>query len=93
MNKKEFEAAFNIFIDWEPSSDMDDAYDTYKDLVEQIAEGSDFVITQMFRMSEMNTRERVKWRMCLAEEGIEMTPTQVDEYIILLELALSQSDI
>jgi len=93
MNKKEFEAAFNIFIDWEPSSDMDDAYDTYKDLVEQIAEGSDFVITQMFRMSEMNTRERLKWRMCLAEEGIEMTPTQVDEYIILLELALSQSDI
>ena len=93
MNKKEFEAAFNIFIDWEPSSDMDDAYKTYKDLVEQIAEGSDFVITQMFRMSEMNTRERLKWRMCLAEEGIEMTPTQVDEYIILLELALSQSDI
>ena len=93
MNKKEFEAAFNIFIDWEPSSDMDDAYDTYKDLVEQIADGSDFVITQMFRMSEMNTRERLKWRMCLAEEGIEMTPTQVDEYIILLELALSQSDI
>jgi|TARA_B100000519_G_scaffold42240_1_gene32638 5,10-methylenetetrahydrofolate reductase len=93
MNKKEFEAAFNIFIDWEPSSDMDDAYDTYKDLVEQIAEGSDFVITQMFRMSEMNTQERLKWRMCLAEEGIEMTPTQVDEYIILLELALSQSDI
>ena len=93
MNKKEFEAAFNIFIDWEPSSDMDDAYDTYKDLVEQIAEGSDFVITQMFRMSEMNTQERLKWRMCLAEEGIEMTHTQVDEYIILLELALSQSDI
>ena len=93
MNKKEFEAAFNIFIDWEPSSDMDDAYDTYKDLVEQIAEGSDFVITQMFRISEMNTQERLKWRMCLAEEGIEMTPTQVDEYIILLELALSQSDI
>ena len=93
MNKKEFEAAFNIFIDWEPSSDIDDAFDTYKDLVEQIAEGSDFVITQMFRMSEMNTQERLRWRMCLAEEGIEMTPTQVDEYIILLELALSQSDI
>ena len=93
MNKKEFEAAFNIFIDWEPSSDMDDAYDTYKDLVEQIAEGSDFVITQMFRMSEMNTQERLKWRMCLAENGIEMTPIQVDEYVVLLELALSQSDI
>ena len=93
MNKKEFEAAFNISIDWEMSSDINDAYDLYKDLVEQIAEGNDFAITQMFRMSEMNTQERLKWRMCLAEEGIEMTPIQVDEYIIVLELALSQSDI
>tara|TARA_Y100000356_G_C11178506_1_gene245489 strand:- start:189 stop:470 length:282 start_codon:yes stop_codon:yes gene_type:complete len=93
MNKKEFEAAFNIFIDWEMSSDINDAYDLYKDLVEQIAEGNDFAITQMFRMSDMNTQERLKWRMCLAEEGIEMTPIQVDEYIIVLELALSQSDI
>tara|TARA_R110002020_G_scaffold81355_1_gene202190 strand:- start:90 stop:371 length:282 start_codon:yes stop_codon:yes gene_type:complete len=93
MNRKDFNRAFRIFIDWEPSSDMDDAYKTYKDLVEQIAEGDDYVITQMFRMSEMTVKERLKWRMCLAENGIEMTPIQVDEYVILLELALSQSDI
>ena len=70
-------------------TDMDDAYSTYTDLVEQIKSGNDFAITQMNRMSEMTPRERLKWRMCLAEEGIEMTPRQVDEYIVLLEIALS----
>ena len=44
-------------------------------------------------MSEMGTKERLRWRMLLSENGIEMTPKQVDEYVVLLELALSQSDI
>jgi hypothetical protein len=93
MNKEEFNNIFRIFIDGMPVTDMEDAYKTYKDLIEQISEGDDLVITQMFRMSEMSTRERLKWRMLLSENGIEMTPKQVDEYVVLLELALSQSDI
>lgn len=73
----------------ETGTDFDDAYETYVDLYKQIKSGDDFALTQMNRMSEMNKKERLYWRMCLAEEGIEMTPRQVDEYIVLLEIALS----
>lgn len=68
--------------------DLDDAYDTFLDLTKQIEE-TEGATTMMERMSGMNTSERLRWRMCLSEEGIEMTPAQVDDYIILLELALA----
>ena len=93
MKRQDFEKLFLAFIDSDsPSSDMDDAYDTYNDLLTQINDGNDFIISQMFRMSEMDTSERLRWRMAIAEQGIEMTPIQVDEYIILLELALSHNN-
>ena len=71
-------------------TDIEDAYDTFLDLTQQIKE-TDTAQTYMERMAEMDKQERLHWRMCLAEEGIEMTPSQVDEYIILLDLALFYS--
>tara|TARA_R110002051_G_scaffold233549_2_gene295117 strand:+ start:1451 stop:1747 length:297 start_codon:yes stop_codon:yes gene_type:complete len=79
----------SIGTDPNSTTNLDDAYDTYIDLTKQIKSGDDFAITQMNRMSEMSRKERLKWRMCLSENGIEMTPRQVDEYIVLLEIALS----
>ena len=73
------------------TTDNDDAYDTFLDLTKQITEKGDTALLMMERMSSMTSKERLRWRMCLAENGIEMTPSQVDEYIILLELALSFS--
>jgi hypothetical protein len=79
----------SIGTDHNSTTNLDDAYDTYIDLTRQIKSGDDFAITQMNRMSQMSRQERLKWRMCLSENGIEMTPRQVDEYIVLLEIALS----
>ena len=95
LKKEQFLELFAMLVEetlgHDPNSETDfnDAYETYVDLYKQIKSGSYFVITQMSRMSEMNKEERLHWRMCLAEEGIEMTPRQVDEYIVLLEIALS----
>ena len=69
--------------------DFNDAYDTFKDLLEQMDKDTESIL-HMMRMREMTTEERLRWRMCLAEEGIEMTPRQVDEYIVLLDMALNQ---
>ena len=97
MNKTKFISMFEsirddvLGTDRNSTTDNDDAYDTFLDLTKQITDNGDTALLMMERMSSMSPEERLRWRMCLAEEGIEMTPTQVDEYIILLELALSFS--
>mgnify|MGYP006125511077 CR=1 FL=1 len=97
MNKTKFISMFEsirddvLGTDRNSTTDNDDAYDTFLDLTKQITENGDTAFLMMERMSSMNSKERLRWRMCLAESGIEMTPSQVDEYIILLELALSFS--
>ena len=96
MNKDQFNQLFTVLVretgvDTTNSTiDMDDAYDTYLDLIKQI-DKNDSTAEHMARMITMNRKERLRWRMCLAEEGIEMTPSQVDEYVVILEMALSST--
>jgi len=97
MNKNEFTELFSILCEdtlgenRNSTTDIDDAYDTFIDLTKQLQKRDESLI-MMERMSEMNKRERLRWRMVLAETGIEMTPNQVDEYIILLDLAIATSN-
>ena len=94
MDKEQFNQLFNILVketgvkNNNSATNMDDAYETYLDLVNQV-EQTDTAEKHMNQMISMDKNERLRWRMCLAEEGIEMTPSQVDEYIVILELALS----
>ena len=94
MNKNNFTELFNSVREEtlddsrNSTTDLNDAYDTFLDLTKQIKETDD-ACEYMERMSEMDQQERLRWRMCLADEGIEMTPSQVDEYIILLDLAIA----
>ena len=96
MDKDQFNQLFTVLVretgvdNTNSTVDMDDAYDTYLDLVKQI-DRDDSTAEHMARMIGMNREERLRWRMCLAEEGIEMTPSQVDEYVVILEMALSST--
>ena len=97
MNKKTFIELFiqareeSIGSNSNSHTDENDVYDTYIDLIKQMSD-STTARTHMERMSEMTTSERLRWRMCLSEQGIEMTPRQVDEYIVILDLALFFND-
>ena len=94
MDKEQFNHLFTVVVretgiqNDNSATNMDDAYETYLDLVNQV-EQTDTAEKHMNQMISMDKNERLRWRMCLAEEGIEMTPSQVDEYIVILELALS----
>lgn len=94
MDKEQFNQLFKIIVrdtgvqNNNSSTNMDDAYDTYLDIIKQMSENDD-ATDHIDQMISMSSPERLRWRMCLAEEGIEMTPSQVDEYIVILELALS----
>ena len=96
MDRDQFNQLFTVIVEetrvdnTNSATDLDDAYDTYLDLVKQIGE-NESTAEHMTRMISMNSKERLRWRMCLAEEGIEMTPSQVDDYIVILELALSST--
>lgn len=91
MNKLQFVSILSKLIS-DPDltkTDMDDAWDTYQDLVEQLSDEDDSAGEQMQRLTEMNSEERLIWRTCLAECGIELTPSQVDDYLKIVELAIS----
>ena len=96
MDKDQFNQLFTVLVretgveNTNSTVDMNDAYDTYLDLVKQI-DKNDSSVEHMARMIGMDRKERLRWRMCLAEEGIEMTPSQVDEYVVILEMALSST--
>jgi polyhydroxyalkanoate synthesis regulator phasin len=74
-------------------TDMDDAWDTYQDLLEQINESEeDAASKQMYRLTEMDESERLIWRTCLSECGIELTPLQVNDYLKIVTLAISNAE-
>jgi len=94
MDKEKFNQLFTVLVretgvgNNNSATDIDDAYDTYMDLIKQLNENDDS-LGYMERMVSMDSKERLRWRMCLSEEGIEMTPSQVDEYVVILELAIA----
>ena len=89
MTKIEFTKALSASVTVSlTKTDMEDAWDTYQDLIQQLEEQDDSAGDQMQQLTEMNAKERLIWRTCLSESGIELTPMQVDDYLKIVELAL-----
>jgi hypothetical protein len=66
-----------------------DTYNTLKKIMkikdqDQLKELSNLII--------MNGKERLAYRMALASNGKELTPVQVDQYISMIEYALSHME-
>ena len=68
--------------------ELSDAWDTYKDAIDTLNYGSKINIEEMEALPLLDKDRRLRWRENMAEQGIEMTPTQVDQYISILELAM-----
>ena len=68
--------------------ELSDAWDTYKDAIDTLNYGSKINIEVMEALPLLDRDRRLRWRENMAEQGIEMTPTQVDQYISILELAM-----
>ena len=70
------------------SEDLSEAWQTYQEAVDTFNHGSKINIEVMEALPLLDKRRRLRWRENMAEQGIEMTPTQVDQYISILELAM-----
>jgi|TARA_R110002096_G_scaffold178356_1_gene355266 hypothetical protein len=65
-----------------------EAWDTYNDTLMTLDSGKQIDVMLLEALPDMDTEKRLRWRTSLAEQGFEMTPIQVDQYISIIELAL-----
>ena len=69
----------------------DEGYMTLLDIVSR-ASKDDAVMLEMAELTLMSKADRMIYRNSMAISGIEMTPTQVDEYISIIEYGLEYID-
>ena len=70
------------------SEDLSEAWQTYQEAVDTINRGDKMQMEVMEALPLLDKRRRLRWRENMAIQGIEMTPTLVDQYISILELAM-----
>jgi hypothetical protein len=61
------------------------AYDIYKEVYTTTDKQ---VLAHMYDLTQMNNNERKLYRMALACQGIEMTPNQIDHFLLSIDYAL-----
>ncbi len=64
------------------------AWQTYKNFYEICLDGDDATMEYMYGVVNMNATERLRLRNRIAENGFELTPSQLDQYIFILLLAI-----
>ena len=69
----------------------EEGYITLLDIVSR-ASRDDAVMLEMAELTLMTKADRMIYRNAMAIGGIEMTPTQVDEYISIIEYGLEYID-
>ena len=86
MNKEIFNDVMRDL--WGDEIDLSEAWETYSETMATKEMGEQMDIMLLESLPKMSTNKRLLWRTQLAEQGIEMTPIQVDQYISIIELAL-----
>ncbi len=61
------------------------AYDIYKEIYSTTDKK---VLAQMYDLTQMDDNERKLYRMALACQGLELTPTQIDHFLLSIDYAL-----
>ena len=64
------------------------AWNVYKKMVELCKDDDFYTIIYLYRLCYMDREEKLLWRTKIAEMGFELTPTEVDQYILIVRLAL-----
>lgn len=84
VNKREFFQYMSELYDEDYRDD-----DTYKVLKSILKIKDKNYISELKDLTVMNKRERLAYRHALAANGKELTPRQVDQYLSMVDFALS----
>lgn len=84
ITKKEFFLYMSELYE-EPYTDSE-AYRAYKEIINCTDKSK---LRELRPLPKMKTKERLAYRHALAANGKELTPRQLDQYLSMIELALS----
>lgn len=87
VNKKQF-FDYMSYLYEEDYRDMD----TYKALKSIMKVTDEDQLKELKSLITMTGKQRLAYRMALASNGKELTPLQVDQYISMIEYALSHME-
>ena len=87
INKREFFAHMSEI--YEEDFNDDDVYRTLRRIIKVTDEEK---LQELKNITTMNKRERLAYRYAMAANGKELTPRQVDQYITMIEYALSRME-
>jgi len=88
MNKKEVVKILYSVYD-EPIPEKK-AWKTFQAFLNLFTEENGAVTNYLLSVIEFNRRQRLSFRNKLAEKGYELTPNQLNQYIFLLIIAMSE---
>jgi len=87
VNKKEFFAYMSEIYDEDYRND-----DTYRTLKKILKVKDEDKLQELRNITVLDKEQRLAYRHTLAANGKELTPTQVDQYITMIEYALSHKE-
>lgn len=87
INKRTFFAHMSEIYEEDFSDD-----DTYRTLRKIIRVKDEEKLKELKDITNMSQRERLAYRYAMAANGKELTPKQVDQYITMIEYALSNME-
>lgn len=75
---------------WGKDFNFSEAWDVYNEMSQDGEEIEHSARELMQVLPNMDKNERLLWRTQLSEQGYELTPIQVDQYISIIELVMSE---
>lgn len=66
------------------------AWKVYLNLLVLFKDSDKDTVSYLEEIGSMTKAQKLKWRNSLASDGLELTPDQVDDYILILSLAITE---
>lgn len=76
---------------YEDAIDIEKAWSLYNNFDELCSSGDATTILYVYKICMMDKKGRLIWRTKLAELGFELTPNEVDQYLLILTIVLTST--
>jgi hypothetical protein len=75
---------------YEPTIDSEAAWAAYNNFIDLFLDEDPPTVEYLCTICELTQRERLLLRHKIAEEGFELTPNELNQYILLILVALAE---
>jgi hypothetical protein len=86
MKRKKLARILNDF--YEDALPTDHAWDTYLNFLKMYKSADEDTVEFMYNICNMTKKDMLRWRTRLAEKGFELTPNEIEQYILIAALVM-----